>query len=573
MAGVPRLRLVAIALSSLLFLTVLPGQQAKALDAATFISRTVAWAQEEERSQGVPTSVSIAQAMLESGMGESTLTKQAKNWFGIKCSSWTSPYQSGCYSVSTTEYDALGNPYRTTAKFRNYTSDQNSFVDHGHFLNYVSRYDNAFNYKNNPDRFVAEVAKAGYATDPQYANKVIRLMVQHNLYRHNLTAMSTARPELMIRPQTSARVGANAVVTGLVSPGSGGRSVWTQAWTGSGWSTSQKVTSGTRGEFSIPLTYGSNSVGVHRFRVQASTSVGTLTSTEFTVERVGSVTASATDTSVLVGATARLNGKATGYSGRTVRAQVISGGSWVNTDATATVSSTGGFSLDVGPYTSTGTRNFRARLTTAGGTTLVSSAVAIQWVAPTAPPTIRAYSAGSKLVGQSTNTWGSTTNAPNAEVWTEVQVGGRWSRSQVRTTASDGSFVIPLTYGANSPGTYTWRVGVRTAAGTTFSDPFTLERVGSAVSVIASSAGSKPINQQTFTWGTAVGAPNSSVWTEVQVGGRWSRSQVGTTTSTGSFTLPLTYGASTPGTYSWRVGVGTAAGSVYSQPFTLTRTA
>lgn len=567
-----KLRLFAIVVSTALLAAFLPVPQAKALDAATFIARTVKWAQEEERQQGVPASVSIAQAMLESGMGDSKLTKEARNWFGIKCSSWTSPHQSGCYTITTTEYDELGNPYRTTARFRNYTRDQDSFIDHGYLLRYLSRYKNAFNYQNNADRFITEVAKAGYATDPQYANKVIRLMVQHNLYQYNLKPMSTARPELVIRPQGSARVGATAVVTGLVSPGAGRARVWTQAWTGSRWATSQSVTSGSRGEFSIPLTYGGGSVGVQRFRVQAATSAGTLTSAEFTLERVGNVTASASKSSVVVGDTATLTGRAAGYSGRTVQPQVLSNGSWVNTGSSAKVNADGSYRLTVGPYTSTGTRNFRARLTTASGLRLTSSAVAITWQHPAVPPTVRATSAGSKLVGETTNTWGSTTNAPHAEVWTEVLVRGSWLKSQTRTTDGSGSFVIPLTYGSFTPGVYTWRVGVRTSAGTAYSNQFTLERIASSVKVKASSAGTKPINQQTFTWGTASGAPNSRAWTEVLINGRWVRSQVSTTSSSGSFVIPLTYGASTPGTYRWRVGVATDAGTAYSNQFTLTRT-
>lgn len=94
-----------------------------------------------------------------------------------------------------------------------------------------------------------------------------------------------------------------------------------------------------------------------------------------------------------------------------------------------------------------------------------------------APVTVRAATAGTKTVGADTNTWGVATGAPEAEVWTEVQLTSGWSRSQSRTTQADGSFVIPLTYGRNQPGTHRWRVAVQTADGVFHSGEFTLTRV------------------------------------------------------------------------------------------------
>jgi hypothetical protein len=61
-------------------------------------------------------------------------------------------------------------------------------------------------------------------------------------------------------------------------------------------------------------------------------------------------------------------------------------------------------------------------------------------------------------------------------VFTEVLVGGAWSRSQIRTSDATGYYQIPLTYGANTLGTYTWRVGADTPGGTVYSSSFTLVR-------------------------------------------------------------------------------------------------
>jgi hypothetical protein len=67
--------------------------------------------------------------------------------------------------------------------------------------------------------------------------------------------------------------------------------------------------------------------------------------------------------------------------------------------------------------------------------------------------------AGTKPVGATTNVWGTMPRAANRSVWTEALVGGQWSRSQVRTANASGYFAIPLTYGSNTVGDYTFRVG------------------------------------------------------------------------------------------------------------------
>jgi hypothetical protein len=60
-----------------------------------------------------------------------------------------------------------------------------SFRDHGRFLRENARYAAAFNYTNDPDRFVAEIWRAGYATDPNYPNLIVTLMRNYDLYRFN----------------------------------------------------------------------------------------------------------------------------------------------------------------------------------------------------------------------------------------------------------------------------------------------------------------------------------------------------------------------------------------------------
>ena len=68
------------------------------------------------------------------------------------------------------------------ARFRSYASMADSFRDHANFLKVNSRYAPAFAHTDEPDAFARAIAKAGYATDPSYADKLIALMRQYKLY-------------------------------------------------------------------------------------------------------------------------------------------------------------------------------------------------------------------------------------------------------------------------------------------------------------------------------------------------------------------------------------------------------
>lgn len=149
----------------------------------TYIASVAPLAQREMREHGVPASVAIAQSVLESNWGRSTLSTNQHNYFGIKCSRRTSPLQFGCVQSQTLEYLSGERPTRVKASFRTYRSVSDSFLDHGLFLRTHQRYAGAFRHTGDPDAFVRAVARAGYATDPQYAATVTRLMREHDLYR------------------------------------------------------------------------------------------------------------------------------------------------------------------------------------------------------------------------------------------------------------------------------------------------------------------------------------------------------------------------------------------------------
>jgi len=153
--------------------------------AAEFLSRVAEPARLGYQKYGVPASVTIAQSILESGWGRSQLTRRDHSYFGIKCFGNPGTIALGCRSYATTECEG-SRCYNTTAQFRAYRNATASFADHGYFLTVHDRYDRAFRYSNNPDQFVREIHKAGYATSPSYASDLIDLMKQYNLYRYDV---------------------------------------------------------------------------------------------------------------------------------------------------------------------------------------------------------------------------------------------------------------------------------------------------------------------------------------------------------------------------------------------------
>lgn len=151
---------------------------------ARFIAASVAPAQRSQRDWRVPASVTIAQAILESGWGRSGLSSNDNNFFGMKCFG-KGPIAVGCRVYRTYEC-ANGVCAPTHASFRSYASVTDSFRDHGRLLGTAPRYRPAFAHTRNPNQFLAEVHKAGYATSPTYTTNVQRLMQSYNLYQYDL---------------------------------------------------------------------------------------------------------------------------------------------------------------------------------------------------------------------------------------------------------------------------------------------------------------------------------------------------------------------------------------------------
>lgn len=163
-----------------------PTTPAPVLTPDQFIAAAVPGAQRGWRQYGVPASVTIAQAILESGWGRSGLSSVDRNYFGIKCQNgYYGPHANGCHVYTTTECDKAGKCFETRDAFRTYASMARSFQDHGHFLRNNKRYAPAFAHTRDADSFIEQVWKAGYATDPKYVSKVTNIMTNYDLYRYD----------------------------------------------------------------------------------------------------------------------------------------------------------------------------------------------------------------------------------------------------------------------------------------------------------------------------------------------------------------------------------------------------
>lgn len=134
-----------------------------------YIAKYADMAVRERVRAGVPASITLAQGMLESGNGQSELAVKANNHFGIKCHDWKG---------AKTYY----NDDRRGECFRKYKDVEDSFRDHSDFLRYRDRYKFLFEFDvTDYKSWAYGLKKAGYATDPAYPQKLIRLIEEYDL--------------------------------------------------------------------------------------------------------------------------------------------------------------------------------------------------------------------------------------------------------------------------------------------------------------------------------------------------------------------------------------------------------
>ena len=145
-----------------------------------------------QQKYGVLASLTMAQAILESGWGDSSLSKNANNYFGIKAgSSWGGDY----VEMQTKEYDGNGNAYMTTARFRKYADLKGSILDHAMlFVNNKGRYGNLLGETNYREA-CRKVREDGYATDPSYSQLLINIIEQNNLQQYDNVQVQEPTPQ------------------------------------------------------------------------------------------------------------------------------------------------------------------------------------------------------------------------------------------------------------------------------------------------------------------------------------------------------------------------------------------
>ena len=175
--------------------------------AEEYISTYSNLAVNEMKRTGIPASITLAQGMIESGMGKSRLAVEANNHFGIKChDDWTGP-------------TVRHNDDRRNECFRKYRSPEESFRDHSDFLVNQNRYRALFDLDPEDYKSWARgLKRAGYATNPEYANMLIRKIEEYGLHSYDLaSARAEARP---VKPGTANEVVADAGNGTSSGPGS-----------------------------------------------------------------------------------------------------------------------------------------------------------------------------------------------------------------------------------------------------------------------------------------------------------------------------------------------------------------
>jgi LysM repeat protein len=160
----------------------LPYPNDAAPEQAAFILSIAEAARASQRDTSVPASVAIAQAILETYWGSSRLARENQNFFGIKARERGGTDGTVWYNV----WEVAGSRNLTSNEpFRAYKTMADSFVDHGRFFVENPRYAGALQVADDPRAFAREIARAGYATDPGYATKLIGLMDRFNLYAYD----------------------------------------------------------------------------------------------------------------------------------------------------------------------------------------------------------------------------------------------------------------------------------------------------------------------------------------------------------------------------------------------------
>lgn len=159
--------------------------QAQNQDYLNYIEQYKDVAIREMERAGIPASIKLAQALLESGAGKSDLARRANNHFGIKCNK---EWDGKTFYKKDDDYDDKGRLIESC--FRSYKNPEASFIAHSEFLLDPTKYERyGFLFRLEPTdykRWARGLRSAGYATDPRYANRLIDLIERYNLHQYDL---------------------------------------------------------------------------------------------------------------------------------------------------------------------------------------------------------------------------------------------------------------------------------------------------------------------------------------------------------------------------------------------------
>ena len=130
------------------------------------------------RSYNIPASITLAQGILESGVGNGRLAREGNNHFGIKCHGWEGE-------------KIYHDDDETQECFRKYPKAEDSYRDHSAFLTGRKRYQGLFKLQpNDYQGWATGLRQAGYATDPQYPQKLISLIERYNLHKYDTEVLA-----------------------------------------------------------------------------------------------------------------------------------------------------------------------------------------------------------------------------------------------------------------------------------------------------------------------------------------------------------------------------------------------
>ncbi|WP_299101820.1 glucosaminidase domain-containing protein [uncultured Winogradskyella sp.] len=146
-----------------------------------YLDRYSEIAKDNMRNHKIPASITLAQGVLESGVGKGRLAVKANNHFGIKCHGWKGA-------------KIYHDDDRSQECFRKYKKVEMSYDDHSKFLTGRKRYASLFKLK--PDDYkgwAKGLRAAGYATDRKYPQKLISLIERYQLYKYDAEVLGASK--------------------------------------------------------------------------------------------------------------------------------------------------------------------------------------------------------------------------------------------------------------------------------------------------------------------------------------------------------------------------------------------